>query len=430
MPLPQKKFFQIPGAQVYLVGGAVRDALLGIASKDCDWLVVGSQPQDLLDLNFKQVGKEFPVFLHPQTQEEYALARTERKAGHGYQGFEFDFASTTTLEQDLIRRDLTINAIAQDEHGELHDPYNGQQDLNNRILRHVSPAFTEDPLRVLRVARFAAQLGEYEFSLAPETLELMQTISNSGELEFLQAERIWQETARALQTQHPHIYIKTLRDCGALKIIFPELDALFGVPQTEKYHPEIDSGIHTLMVMEQSAKLSEALPVRFAAMTHDFGKGTTPKEILPRHIGHEQRSFNMLKKFYKRFPIPKECQEVANKVAKLHLYPHKAFELRAATILKLFKQLDAYRKPQHFEYYLLACLADSKGRTGFENNHFPEIDYFRECYVNAKQVSAKSVLDKYPANEKPSGKVLGDAIDEERITAIQKVKDIWSNKAP
>ncbi|MEM8593634.1 MAG: multifunctional CCA addition/repair protein [Pseudomonadota bacterium] len=425
--LTPPEFVTIDNADVYLVGGAVRDQLLDIPVKDRDWLVVGATPKQMMALGYEEVGIDFPVYLHPTTHEEYALARTERKSSPGYTGFTFQLEQVT-LEDDLLRRDLTINAIAMDSSGALIDPYNGLDDLNNRVLRHVSPAFVEDPLRVLRVARFSAQLGAFGFTLADDTRQLMNDIVDSGELDYLQSERIWQETATALRTDYPQHFVKTLRDAGALRHIFPELDALFGVPQTAKYHPEIDTGIHTLMVMEQSALLSPELSVRFAAMMHDIGKGKTPEAEWPSHKMHEQRSYDMLKDFYKRIPTPKQCQEVANKVAKFHLLPHIAFELRVQTILKLFKQLDAYRKPKVFDLFLLSCIADSKGRTGFEDKPTPTIDYLRACFEASRNINANNVFQLHSDSERPQGKELGQRIDELRMDAISTIKQQWAQQ--
>ena len=330
---------------VYLVGGAVRDQLLGHPYHEKDYVVVGATPEQLLNLGYQPVGKDFPVFLHPETKEEYALARTERKAGHGYHGFEFYTDTSVTLEDDLIRRDLTINAIAMDEKGNIYDPYNGQADLNNRILRHVSDAFTEDPLRVLRLARFAARYKDLDFKIAPETLSLMQNLVQSGELNALTSERVWKETSRALMENHADVYFQVLRDCGALKVLFPEIDALFGVPQRPEYHPEIDCGIHTLMSLQQACKANYSLDVRFAVLVHDLGKALTPKEELPRHIQHEERGIAPVTEVCDRLKVPTQTKQLALAVCKEHLKCHQAFTLKAGTLWRLLQRLDVLRRP-------------------------------------------------------------------------------------
>ena len=326
--------------QIYLVGGAVRDALLKINIKDKDWVVVGSTPEQLLDLGYSQVGADFPVFLHPKTKEEYALARTERKSGSGYQGFICDFSPNISLEDDLLRRDLTINAMAQKDDGSLVDPYNGQQDIKDKKLRHVSDAFSEDPLRVLRVARFAARFAHLGFTIADETLKLMRDIAASGELAHLTQERVWQETERALGESKPWVYFQVLRDCDALAIIFPELDRLFGVPQPEKHHPEIDCGIHTLMVLEQACKLTDDVNVRWASLLHDLGKGLTRESLLPSHHGHEQSGEQLVIELNQRLKTPNEFKDLSRLVCVWHTHVHRAFELNAKTILKFFSKID------------------------------------------------------------------------------------------
>ncbi len=372
--------------KIYTVGGFVRDQLLGIPSKDKDWVVVGATPEQMQALGYKAVGKDFPVFLHPKTKQEYALARTERKTAPGYTGFSFNTRTNVTLEEDLIRRDLTINAIAQDENGHIIDPYHGQRDIKNRILRHVSPAFIEDPLRVLRVARFAARFAHLGFTIADETLRLMQEIAQSGELESLVAERVWQELQTTLQTQNPEVFFKVLRECDALKILFPELDCLFGIPQTKKYHPEIDTGIHTLMVLEQAVKLSDAPDVRFAALVHDLGKGLTPKDQWPKHIGHEHRGIEPVKQLCSRFKVPKSYRELALMVTEYHLNYHRIEELKPATVIKYLQLMDAFRRPERFEKFLLSCEADSRGRSGLENTDFKQPAIFRDYYRAANNV--------------------------------------------
>ena len=382
---------------VYLVGGAVRDQLLNLPVKDRDWVIVGATPQALLDLGYQQVGKDFPVFLHPQSKEEYALARTERKSGQGYTGFICDFSADITLEQDLIRRDLTINAIAQDLQGNLYDPYHGADDLQQRILRHVSPAFVEDPLRVLRVARFAARYHHLGFTIAPETLQLMQTLTQQGELQHLTAERVWAETEKALNEKNPEIYFETLRQVGALAVLFPELDALYGVPNPAKYHPEIDSFIHTMLVLQQAVKLTENTnlnksAVRFAAICHDLGKALTPKENWPSHHDHEKAGIKPTRLLCKRLRVPNYIQELSELTCEYHTHVHKALELRPETVVKLFNTFDVWRKPQRFEEFLLVCLSDTRGRTGFENKEYPQIDYLKALYQAALAVDVQQVI--------------------------------------
>ncbi len=399
--------------KTYLVGGAVRDQLLNIPSKDKDWVVVGSTPEHMLDLGYKQVGADFPVFLHPKNQQEYALARTERKQGHGYQGFDVQFNASVTLEDDLIRRDLTINAMAQGDDGIIIDPFNGQQDLKNKILRHVSPAFSEDPLRVLRVARFAARFHHLGFTIAPETLTLMGNISSSGELEHLTPERVWVETERALQEKSPWIYFETLKNSQALNVCFPELNALFGVPQPKQHHPEIDTGIHSLMVLQQATLLSVNPVIRFAALMHDLGKALTPKENWPKHIKHEVLGLTPINDMCDRLRIPNAFRELALKTCEFHTHAHKAFELKASTIWKLFRQCDALRKPQRFDDMLLACMSDSRGRTGFENIEYPQADYLKALLKNAMSVQIKDIVEKGF-----KGAALGQEIEKARIAAI------------
>ncbi|WP_424405699.1 multifunctional CCA addition/repair protein [Pasteurella sp. PK-2025] len=382
---------------IYLVGGAVRDQLLHLPVKDRDWVVVGSTPQDLLALGYQQVGKDFPVFLNPETKEEYALARTEQKSGSGYTGFICDFSPDITLQEDLLRRDLTINAIAQDLDGKLYDFYGGIDDLNQRILRHVSPAFTEDPLRVLRVARFAARYHALGFTIAPETLQLMQQLSEQGELAHLTAERVWLETEKALLEKHPEVYFETLRQVGALKVLFPELEALYGVPNPEKYHPEIDSFVHTMLVLQQAVQLTENTPyhksaVRFAALCHDLGKALTPKAIWPHHYGHEKAGVAPARRLCQRFKLPTAIQDFAELCCEYHSHIHKAFELRPDTIIKLFNRLDVWRKPQRFMELLLVCVADTRGRTGFEQVNYPQKDYLWQLYEAVLCVDVQQVI--------------------------------------
>ena len=365
--------------KIYLVGGAVRDKLLDYPSDENDWVVVGGSPQEMIDLGYQPVGQDFPVFINPKTGEEYALARTERKSGRGYQGFSFHTAPNISLEDDLIRRDLAINAMAEDDNGQIIDPYGGQQDLNNKLLRHVSDAFTEDPLRVLRVARFAARYHHLGFTIAPETMGLMQNLVRSGELAHLVAERLWKETERALCERSPDIYIQVLRDCGALAELFPEVEKLFGVPQRADYHPEVDTGIHTLMSLQQAARLSDCAKVRFSVLVHDLGKGITPDDVLLSHKGHEARGLPLVKDVCDRLKIPNEHRQLAMVVTEFHLLCHKAQELRPETILKLLKGLGALKSAERFEDFLLCCEADARGRTGFEDRDYPSSDYLRQA---------------------------------------------------
>jgi len=354
--------------QIYIVGGAVRDELLGRTNADRDYVVVGASPEIMLAQGFRPVGKDFPVFLHPQTQDEYALARTERKSGHGYHGFSFHAAPDVTLEQDLARRDLTINAMAKGDDGTLVDPFGGQRDLQGKILRHVGPAFAEDPVRILRIARFAARF--HEFSVAPETLSLMRNMVSSGEVDHLVAERVWQELAKGLMEDHPARMFMVLRDCGALARLLPELDALFGVPQRADYHPEIDTGIHTMMVLEQTARHHFPLPVRFAGLTHDLGKATTPADILPRHIGHEARSVDLSEQLCARLKVPNDCRDLALLMARHHGNIHRAAELKPATMVSLLEKTDALRRPERFRQLLDTCLCDFTGRLGWEDRPY------------------------------------------------------------
>ena len=356
--------------ETYLVGGAVRDRLLGRPAGDRDWVVVGATPEQMLQAGYLPVGRDFPVFLHPHTREEYALARTERKTGRGYHGFAFHASPSVTLEQDLARRDLTINAIAQAPDGALIDPFGGQRDLDRKVLRHVTDAFREDPVRILRVARFAARFAD--FSLAPETQALMREMVEAGEVDALVAERVWQELARGLMEDKPSRMFEVLRECGALARLLPEVERLWGVPQRAEYHPEIDTGVHLMMVMDMSARLKAPLPVRFACLTHDLGKGTTPADILPRHIGHEERSARLLKKLCERLRVPTECRELADVVAREHGNIHRSEEFGAAALVRLLERCDAFRKPQRFEQVLLACECDARGRLGLEERPYPQ----------------------------------------------------------
>ncbi len=401
--------------RVYEVGGAVRDALLGLPVEERDWVVVGASADELTAQGYRRVGKDFPVFLHPRTGEEYALARTERKTAPGYTGFAFDAAPTVTLEDDLKRRDLTVNAIARAEDGQIVDPWSGRADLAARVLRHVSPAFREDPLRVLRVARFAARFAPLGFTIAAETLELMQEIVAAGEMEALRPERVWQETVKALATERPDVYFETLRACGALKRIFPEVNALFGVPQPPQWHPEIDTGVHTLMALRMAAQLSRSETVRFAVLVHDLGKATTPKELLPRHHGHEQRSEELLEGLCARLPVPNRFRDLALLVARHHGTVHKAAELKPQTILRTIAAADGLRQPERFDEMLLACEADARGRKGLEDRGYPQADRLRLALRAAKSVDASRVK----AERGLDGEALGLALHDERLTAIK-----------
>lgn len=399
--------------ETYLVGGSVRDQLLGLPIKDRDWVVVGANPNDMLKQGYRSVGKDFPVFLHPKTQEEYALARTERKTAPGYKGFAIHASPDVTLEQDLARRDLTINAIAQDTNGQLIDPYDGQQDIKDKVLRHVSLAFTEDPVRVLRIARFAAR---FDFTIADETKDLIQQMISAKELDHLVPERVWQELAKALQTAQPSRFFTSLRDTGALQSLFPEVDRLFGVPQVPKWHPEVDTGVHVMMVIDQAARLSQDTAVIFAALCHDLGKGTTPKAILPQHNGHEVRSIKLTEELCQRIRAPKDIQTLAIKVAEFHTHMHLLMELKSKTILDVINALDAFRKPQQFEQYLLASEADFRGRPGYEDADMPNVAIFKQCYEACKAIDVKNILA-----QGLEGKAISEALDKQRIQAISHV---------
>ena len=375
--------------KIYIVGGAVRDELLGRPNADRDYVVVGATPQAMQAAGYRPVGKDFPVFLHPKTHEEYALARTERKSGHGYHGFTFHAAPDVTLEEDLARRDLTINAMAKGADGELIDPYCGQRDLQAKILRHVGPAFAEDPVRILRIARFAARFSD--FSVAPETLALMRDMVASGEVDHLVAERVWQELAKGLMEDKPSRLFEVLRDCGALARLLPEVDALFGVAQRADYHPEIDTGIHTMMVIDQSARRRFPLPVRFAALTHDLGKAQTPPDILPRHLGHEERSFGLTETLSARLRVPNDCRDLALLMARYHGTIHRAAELKASTIVSLFEKADALRRPERFQQLLDACLCDYTGRLGWENKAYDSPQHLRTALAAVNAVEAGKI---------------------------------------
>ncbi len=391
--------------RILLVGGAVRDELLGLAQGERDWVVVGTTAAELEAQGYQRVGHVFPVFLHPVTKEEYALARTERKLGPGHQGFEMRAAPEVTLEQDLLRRDLTINAMARSADGApgdrtIIDPYGGQRDLAAKLLRHVSPAFVEDPLRVLRVARFAAKFAPLGFTVAPETLALMRQIVESGELATLAPERVWQELARALATDRPSVFVQVLRDCGALAALLPELDALFGVPQPAAHHPEIDSGVHTLMVLDLAARMSKDLEVRYAALLHDLGKGTTPAEMLPKHHGHEQRGAKIVTVVSERLRAPRAARELAELVAHHHLIVHRALELRADTTLELIEKIDGFRRPERFAQFLTTCEADARGRLGLEDRPYPQRARLEAALAAARAVDASAIA----ASARPQGR--------------------------
>ncbi|MFJ5339236.1 multifunctional CCA addition/repair protein [Pectobacterium sp. CHL-2024] len=378
--------------KIYLVGGAVRDSLLGLPVTEKDWVVVGATPENLLAQGYQQVGKDFPVFLHPVSRDEYALARTERKSGKGYTGFVCHAAPDVTLEQDLLRRDLTINAIARTERGDLIDPYHGRRDLENRVLRHVSDAFSEDPLRVLRVARFAARFAHLGFQIAEETMALMQKMAHEGELAYLTPERVWKETEKALGTSSPDVYFQVLRDCGALTVLFPEIDNLYGVPAPAKWHPEIDTGIHTMMTVAMAARLSPEIDVRFATLCHDLGKGLTPPELWPRHHGHGPAGVKLVEALCQRLRVPNPIRDLAKLVAEYHDLVHTVQVLQPKTLLKLFDAIDVWRKPQRLEQLALTSEADARGRAGFEENPYPQGDYLREAFRVASQVSSADVV--------------------------------------
>jgi tRNA nucleotidyltransferase (CCA-adding enzyme) len=400
--------------QIYCVGGAVRDRLLGLPVQDHDWVVVGSTPEAMVARGFQPVGKDFPVFLHPDTHEEYALARTERKTARGYQGFAVYAAPDVTLEQDLLRRDFTINAIAEDADGKLIDPHNGVADLRAGILRHVSNAFSEDPVRILRAARFAARFG---FTIAPETIALMRDMVNNGEVDALVAERVWQELARGLMEKKPSLFFEALRSCGALARVIPEVDALFGVPQPEKHHPEIDCGIHTMLVVDDAARHDYTLEVRFAALTHDLGKAATPRDILPRHTGHELRGVDLLLALCERLRVPAECRDLGLLAARYHGDIHRARELRAETIIRLFQSADAWRRPERFAQLLQACSSDARGRTGHEHDEYPQSDYLLQLLAAARKVDAGGIARLHQGGE------IAAAVQQARTDAIAPLVD-------
>jgi len=402
--------------QIYRVGGAIRDQLLGLPVKDTDWVVTGTTPEQMVTDGYLPIGKDFPVFLHPQTKHEYALARTEKKVSRGYAGFNFNTDPAISIEQDLARRDLTINAIAEDAQGKLIDPFNGQQDIQLRILRHVSDAFVEDPVRVLRVARFAARFAHLGFQVADETKQLIRQIAQSGELDALVAERVWVEMDKALAEQDPQEFFNSLRDCGALQTLFPEIDNLFGVPQTASYHPEVDTGIHVMLALKKSAELNFTNDVRFAVLMHDLGKANTPADILPSHHGHEQRGIKLSRNFCRRWRVPKAISELATMTCEYHTHIHRAYEMKPSTLMKLFSQTDSFRRPERFYKMTQACIADARGRTGFEDDPYPQAAY---AWGLVKQLNA---LDLTPVLESShQGQALGQAIYDYRLQFLKTI---------
>lgn len=403
--------------QVYLVGGAVRDAELGIPHRERDWCVVGATPDELERLGYRRVGKDFPVFLHPESNEEYALARTERKTAPGYHGFDFDCSPDVTIEEDLRRRDLTINAMARDEEGQLIDPWGGLADIESRLLRHVSDAFAEDPVRILRVARFAARFADLGFSIAPETMQMMQRMVEDGEVDALVPDRVWKETELALAGKNARVFFEVLRACGALSILYPEVDALFGVPQPEKWHPEIDTGVHVMMVLDQAEKLSGHLEVRFAALVHDLGKGNTPRSKLPGHPGHEKRGCKLIRSMAQRLPIPNACRDLGLLVAEFHTHVHRALELRPGTILKVLERTDAFRRPERFETFLLTCEADARGRAGLEARPYEQASFMRTAFAAAASIDAAAIASNADKQK------IAQAISTARKAAITEVKE-------
>jgi len=403
--------------RVYLVGGAVRDRLLGLPVRERDWVVVGAEPQELERTGYQSVGREFPVFLHPETHEEYALARRERKVAPGYRGFTTQFSPQVTLEEDLKRRDLTINAMAESESGELTDPYGGRGDLAARLLRHVSDAFVEDPVRILRVARFAARFAALGFRVAPETLALMRRMTEAGEVSALVPERVWQETERALGEAHPEVFFETLRACGALAVIYPEIDALFGVPQPPRWHPEIDTGVHVMLAVRYAATLGASSAVRFAVLTHDLGKARTPREHWPSHHGHEELSVPLIEALCARLKVPNGHRELAILTSRHHTLVHRALELKPATVLTLLENCDAFRRPERFAELLLACEADARGRTGRDSEPYPQATYLNRALAAAAAVSLTE-------NDRRglAGPAIGEEIRRRRLAAIGAVK--------
>jgi tRNA nucleotidyltransferase (CCA-adding enzyme) len=403
--------------KAYLVGGAVRDTLLNLPVRERDWVVLGETPEAMLQKGFTKVGKDFPVFLHPETKDEYALARTERKTTHGYKGFAVCATPDVSLAEDLLRRDLTINAMAMLDNGEIIDPYGGQEDIKNKVFRHISPAFCEDPVRVLRIARFCARYQHLGFHIAPETQKLMQSMVKQGEIDHLVPDRVWAETTKALSEQSPSAYFQTLRDCGALACIFPEIDALFSVPQTAIYHPEIDTGIHTLMVLDQAALLSNKTTVRFAALTHDLGKALTPVANWPSHHGHETLGLSALTALCTRLRVPNNYQKLAQQAMQYHTHSHRAFELKASTLCATLVSLNAFKADNHLNDFLLACEADARGRLGFENSAYPQAHYILAAQKAGANIDSSTVL-----SGNLQGKEIGIAINRLRTAEISKIK--------
>ncbi|HXC58417.1 MAG TPA: multifunctional CCA addition/repair protein [Steroidobacteraceae bacterium] len=403
--------------QVYLVGGAVRDALLGRPVHERDYVVVGATAEQLLNAGYQPVGRDFPVFLHPETHAEHALARRERKTAPGYRGFVTEFSPDITLEEDLLRRDLTINAIAQRDDGSLVDPYGGQADLAARVLRHVSPAFSEDPVRILRVARFAARFASLGFTVHADTLALMRQMVQAGEVAALVPERVWQETERALGESRPDVFFQVLRDCGALQVIFPEVDALFGVPQPAQWHPEIDTGVHLLLCLRRAAELQAPVTTRFAVLTHDLGKGTTPPEQWPKHVMHESRGLALVDALCARLKVPTAHRELAHMNCKQHTNVHRALELRPDTLLRLLTDCDALRRPERFSELLLACQCDAQGRTGLEEKPYPQRAYLESARI---LVAAAQLTEEERAGLE--GQAIARALQERRLVALQSLK--------
>ncbi len=407
--------------KLYRVGGCVRDRLLGLPVNDIDWVVTGATVEQMLAKGFKSIGKNFPVFLHPESKQEHALARSERNTGPGYRGFEINADPATTIEQDLLRRDLTINAIAEDEQGHIIDPYGGRQDIESCSLRHVSEAFSEDPVRVLRIARFAARFHKLGFTIAEETRTLIRKMGQSGELEALVAERVWTELSRALDEADPAVFFTSLRDCGVLGRLFPEIEALFGVPQNAKYHPEIDTGVHVMMALQKSAELEHDNETRFAVLMHDLGKATTPVSVLPSHHGHEARGKKPVKAFCKRWRVPGAHTELALITTELHLLAHRAMELKASTLLKLFTRADSWRKPERFQKMLDACLADIRGRKGSEDDPYPQAQFLAQLAAKLRRQD----LSEIPQQEL-TGKAIGQAVRQQRLRLIDQEKKLAS----
>lgn len=403
--------------KIYLVGGAIRDTLLKQPIPDKDWVVVGSTPEEMEAAGFTPVGKDFPVFLHPKTKEEYALARQERKSGRGYKGFHFSTDPSITLEQDLQRRDLTVNAMAMDDGGRIIDPYHGQQDIENRQLRHVSAAFAEDPVRILRVARFTARYHTLGFSIAPDTLQLMREMVSNGEVDHLTSERLWKEFVRALAEPSPQLFIEVLRSCGALKRLMPELDALFGVPQPEEHHPEIDTGLHALLCLQRVAKLTHSTEARFACLLHDLGKAKTPVDQWPSHHGHEKLGLKPIMNLCERFAVPNQYRELALQVCELHTHSHRALELTQKKLLQTLEKLDAYRRPERFELFCLCCQADAQGRTGLENTAYPQAEYLRKAYAVTAKIDSNSI-----ASEGFTGAAFGHELRNRRLQRLTQLK--------